>query len=199
MEKTEKIYIYGRSGHGAVCEEVAKACGYKECIFLDDNKGEFFNENLTKYDMFIAIGDNFTRKKIYEKVQKCDFKMVNLIHPSAIISSSANIEKGGVLIMPLVIINAKAKIKRGTILNSSCVIEHECEVGEFSHISVGAKLAGNVKIGKLCFLGINSAVLPNLSLADESVLGGGAVLTKSVESKGIFAGIPARILKKEQK
>lgn len=198
MERTEKIYIYGNSGHGAVCEDVAKAMGYKECIFLDDNKGEFFSENLPKYDMFIAIGENWTRKRIHEKVVECGFRVVNLIHPSAVISTSASLAGEGVLVMPLAVINARARIERGVILNSSCIIEHECEVGEFSHVSVGAKVAGNVKIGKLCFLGINSAILPNLSLADGSILGGGALLSKSVQTKGVFVGVPARALKKDK-
>ncbi|RTJ98552.1 UDP-N-acetylbacillosamine N-acetyltransferase, partial [Campylobacter jejuni] len=51
---------------------------------------------------------------------------------------------------------------------------------------------GNVKIGKNCFLGINSCVLPNLSLADGSILGGGATLVKSQDEKGVFVGVPAK-------
>ncbi|ECR3350084.1 UDP-N-acetylbacillosamine N-acetyltransferase, partial [Campylobacter jejuni] len=101
-------------------------------------------------------------------------------HKSALISPSASVEENaGILIMPYVVVNAKAKIEKGVILNTSSVIEHECMIGEFSHVSVGAKCAGNVKIGKNCFLGINSCVLPNLSLADDSILGGGATLVKS--------------------
>ncbi|EOI5067140.1 UDP-N-acetylbacillosamine N-acetyltransferase, partial [Campylobacter jejuni] len=121
------------------------------------------------------------------------FKIVNLIHKSALISPSASVEENaGILIMPYVVINAKAKIEKGVILNTSSVIEHECVIGEFSHVSVGAKCAGNVKIGKNCFLGINSCVLPNLSLADDSILGGGATLVKSQNEKGVFVGVPAK-------
>ncbi len=50
MARTEKIYIYGASGHGLVCEDVAKNMGYKECIFLDDFKGMKFENTLPKYD-----------------------------------------------------------------------------------------------------------------------------------------------------
>lgn len=193
MAKTDKIYIYGASGHGLVCEDVAKNMGYKECIFLDDNKGLKFQSNLPKYDFFIAIGNNEIRKKIYQKILENGFKIVNLIHKSALISPSASIEEnGGILIMPYVVVNARAKIEKGVILNTSSVIEHECVVGEFSHVSVGAKCAGNVKIGKNCFLGINSCVLPNLSLADSSILGGGATLVKSQNEKGVFVGVPAK-------
>ncbi|EAW7500887.1 UDP-N-acetylbacillosamine N-acetyltransferase [Campylobacter coli] len=193
MARTEKIYIYGASGHGLVCEDVAKNMGYKECVFLDDFKGMKFESTLSKYDIFIAIGNNEIRKKIYQKILENGFKIVNLIHKSALISPSASIEENaGILIMPYVVINAKAKIEKGVILNTSSVIEHECVIGEFSHVSVGAKCAGNVKIGKNCFLGINSCVLPNLSLADDSILGGGATLVKSQSKKGVFVGVPAK-------
>ena len=101
--------------------------------------------------------------------------------------------------MPNVVVNARAKLGAGVILNSSCVIEHECIVGEFSHISVGAKCAGNVSVGARCFLGVNSCVLPNLSLCDEVVLGAGAVMTKSIKQKGVFVGVPAKKLDKKGK
>ncbi|TQR33764.1 acetyltransferase [Campylobacter sp. MIT 99-7217] len=195
MEKTKQIYIYGYSGHGFVCADVARALGYEKIIFLDDDekKGVLkFSKELEKHDIFIAIGDNEIRSKLYERVLNSGFKLVNLIHPSAIVSPEASIEKSGVLIMPLVIINSKAKIEKGVILNSACVIEHECLVGEFSHISVGAKLAGNVKVGKKCLVGINSCILPNLSLADECILGGGAVLSKSIFKKCVLKGVAAR-------
>ncbi|EAH7653942.1 UDP-N-acetylbacillosamine N-acetyltransferase [Campylobacter jejuni] len=193
MARTEKIYIYGASGHGLVCADVAMSLGYKECIFLDDFKGKKFEISLPKYDVFIAIGNNEIRKKLFNQISDSGFKIVNLIHKSAIISQSVDIaEDAGILIMPYVVVNARAKIEKGVILNTSSVIEHECIVGEFSHISVGAKCAGNVKIGKNCFLGINSCVLPNLSLADDSILGGGATLVKSQSEKGVFVGVPAK-------
>lgn len=197
MARTEKIYIYGASGHGLVCADIAMNMGYKEVIFVDDDtqKGLKFEPNLAQFDMFIAIGNNNTRKKIFEKVKNCGFKCVSLIHKSAIISKSAFISSENVAIMPNVIINAKAQIKTGVILNSTCVIEHECVVNEFSHISVGAKLAGNVSIGKQCFLGVNSCVLPNLSLHNEVVLGAGAVATKNIKQKGVFVGVPAQKIK----
>lgn len=97
--------------------------------------------------------------------------------------------------MPRVVINARACIEKGVILNTACVVEHECLVGEFAHISVGSQCAGGVKVGRLCFMGINSAILPNLSLCDESILGGGALLAKDAREKGVYVGVPARLRK----
>lgn len=200
MAQTEKIYIYGASGHGLVCAEAALNMGYKEVIFLDDDtkKGISFNESLEKHDIFIAIGANHTRKIIFEKVKKAGFKCVNLIHSSAIISPSAKLAKEGILIMPQVVVNARAVIEQGVILNSSSVIEHECFVDEFSHISVGAKLAGNAKVGKQSLVGINACILPNISLAQKSTLAAGAVLTQNTNQSGVYIGVPAKFIKEQK-
>ncbi|AJC85174.1 UDP-N-acetylbacillosamine N-acetyltransferase [Campylobacter peloridis] len=195
MDTTKSIYIYGSSGHGLVCADIAKSIGYTNIIFLDDHKGLKYHSNLEKHDMFIAIGANSIREKLFKKTKEDGFRLVNLIHKSAIISPSAFLDNEGILIMPNVVINAKASIAKGVILNTACVIEHECFVDAFSHISVGAKLTGNVKIGKRCFLGVNSSVIPCMSLSDDITLGAGSVVVKNLTSKGIYAGVPAKKIK----
>ncbi len=193
---SEKIYIYGASGHGLVCADIARAVGYKEVIFLDDDekKAQKFTPNLPKYDIFIAVGDNATREKLVQRVQNAGFECVSLIHPSAVIAPSASVSGANVAVMACAVINARAKVLAGAILNTACVIEHECIVGEFAHISVGAKLAGNVSVGARCFLGANSCVLPNLRLCAGVVLGAGAVATKNIEQSGVFVGVPAKLM-----
>lgn len=193
-ENLKKIYIYGSSGHGLVSADVARSVGYDEVIFLDDfdDKALKFSPKLPKHDIFIAIGDNKVRETLASRVQNAGFKLVSLIHKSAIISPSARVSQNGALIMPNVVVNARALVEAGVILNTACVIEHECVIGAFSHISVGAKLAGNVRVGERCLLGINSAVLPNLSLVDECILGGGSVLIEDALDKGTYVGVPAK-------
>lgn len=190
MQKT-KIYIYGNSGHGQVVAEIASLCGYKEIVFLDDNKGLKFDPNLPKADIIIAIGDNKTRQILQKKVENYGFNLVSLIHPSSIISKSAKIGKGSV-IMPLVVINTKAKIGDGVILNSGCIIEHECEISDFCHISPKASLAGNVKIGNLTHIGIGSCVIQNIKIGKNVVVAAGGVVVRNLEDNGVFMGIPAK-------
>lgn len=53
-----------------------------------------------------------------------------------------------------------------------------------------------VIIGKYCWIGMNSTILPNVSLGDFTIVGAGSVVTKSF-SKGycVIAGNPAKIVK----
>ncbi len=54
-----------------------------------------------------------------------------------------------------------------------------------------------VKVGKYCFVGTGSILLPGSLLPDYSVLGAGSVLTrKNSESGCVYAGAPAKIVKR---
>jgi len=57
----------------------------------------------------------------------------------------------------------------------------------------------NVIIGKKCWIGMNSVILPGVILGDNTIVGAGSVVTKSfLEGKVIIAGNPAKIIKKIQ-
>lgn len=190
----KKIYIYGASGHGKVVADIALACGYDKIEFLDDNSNKKFNESLDRSDIIIAIGNNKIRKFLQEKVESFGFNVVSLIHPSAIISKSASIEKG-CAIMPNVIVNANAKISKGVILNSACIVEHDCQIGEFAHISPNSALAGGVRLGALSHMGISSCAIQCVEIGQNCVIGAGGVVTKNLDSNGVYVGVPAKFLK----
>jgi len=55
----------------------------------------------------------------------------------------------------------------------------------------------NVVIGKKCWIGMNAVILPGVILGDHTIVGAGAVVTKSFqEGNVIIAGNPAKIIKK---
>ena len=55
---------------------------------------------------------------------------------------------------------------------------------------------GEVYIGKYCWLGMNSVILPNVTLGDFTIVGAGSVVTKSFpDGHCVIAGNPAKIIK----
>lgn len=178
------IYIYGASGHGLVVADVAKSCGYENIVFLDDDKSKGFlafddiKEN-RDYHIAFGIGNNQIREKLYKKVRENGFAIPILIHPSSIISPSARIEEGTV-VMPNVVVNAKVYIGKCAILNSSCVVEHESIIGDFVHISPKVAIAGDVKIGDFTHIGIGSSVIQCLNIGKNSIIGAGSVVVKNI-------------------
>ena len=195
------IAVYGASGHGKVVADIARALGYKEIIFIDDGDNEFlsFKEFYEIYgnslSVALGVGDNKTRKKIFDNLKKKNISVKTLIHPSSIISPSAEIGEG-VVVMPLVSVNADAVIKDGVILNTSCVVEHDNVIGDFTHISPNVSLAGNVKVGAFAHIGIGSCVIQGISIGDYTIIGAGSAVIKNIPVSSLAVGVPAKVIKK---
>jgi len=51
-----------------------------------------------------------------------------------------------------------------------------------------------IKIGKNCWLGANSVILPGVELGDNVIVAAGAVVTKSFSNNLVIGGVPAKIL-----
>lgn len=192
----KNIYIYGASGHGLVVADIAKASGYENIIFVDDGENEYLTFDEIKENkqipITIGIGNNI-RAKLFKKVKNNGFEIVTLIHSSSIISSSVIIGKG-TIIMPNVVVNAKAIIENGVILNSSCVLEHECIIDDFVHITPNEALAGDVKVGKFTYIGIESSVIQFLEIGKNMIVGGGSMVIRNIDDNQKVVGIPVQLI-----
>ncbi len=194
----KSIYIYGASGHGLVVAEIALACGYEDVIFIDDGDNEYLTFEEVKLNnnipMALGIGSNKIRSLLLDMVLACGFDIATLIHPSAVISTTATLDMGTV-VMPNVVVNANSKIGKGVILNTSCVIEHENIIEDFVHISPNCSLAGKVTIEENTHIGIASCVIQGLNIGKNCIIGAGSIVVNNVENNKLAYGHPCKIIK----
>ena len=198
----DKLLIIGASGHAKVVADIALLSErYKEIVFLDDRdcSKEFGEKYIGKtylaqkmindYDFFVAIGNSKVRAMQIEKFSKANYP--TLIHPNAVISSSAKIGKGTV-VMAGAVINPDAVIGDGVIVNTCSSVDHDCVVENFSHIAVGAHLCGTVNIGSHTWIGAGATVVNNINICSGCIIGAGAVVVKDIQDKGTYLGVPAK-------
>lgn len=192
------IFIYGASGHGMVVADIALACGYDDITFIDDgdNPHPSFNDiqNDKHIPIALGIGDNKIRSKLFYKIKESGFKVLTLIHPCTILSPTAHIGEGTV-VMPNVVLNAKASVGNGVILNTGCIIEHECRIKDFVHISPNAALAGNVHVDELTHIGLGTNVIQNITIGKNVLIGAGSVVIRHIPSDVTAVGNPTKIIK----
>lgn len=191
----KNIVIIGAGGHSKVISDIVSSLGYNLCGFLDDTKTEpgilgkiADYEKYINCEFVIGIGDNNARKRIASNMN-CKFAC--LIHPTAIVSPSANLGEGTV-VMPNAVVNASSTIGKHCIINTSSVVEHDCRLGDYVHISPGAVLCGTVDIGNLCHIGAGATVKNNISITDNCVIGLAAGVVKNITEPGIYVGVPTK-------
>jgi acetyltransferase-like isoleucine patch superfamily enzyme len=59
------------------------------------------------------------------------------------------------------------------------------------------RLYADTRIGKRCFIGARSIILPGIEIGDDCVVGSGSVVTKNVPARSVVAGNPAKVLRSE--
>lgn len=213
-----KIIVVGASDQSrCTIDVIEQQKAFEVYGVLDKNlpKGEFFAgykilgylevleellENREIYGGIVAVGDNFTRRKIVKEILSLypDFQFVNAIHPSVIIGKNVKIGSGS-LLMPGVILNNNSGVGDHCILLTRSSLDHDSTMGNFSSLSPGVTTGGRVSIGKCSAIGIGANILHCRTIGDHCVIGGGALINKNVDDSSVAYGVPARIVKKRKK
>ena len=116
------VYLFGASGHGKVVKDILNANGVKVEAFVDDNprvdecSGRKVLHDATGLSpMIVSIGVNKIRKIVVVRLiakanaEGYPLEFATAIHPSAIISPSAKIGEGTVVMAGAVILAKKRK------------------------------------------------------------------------------------------
>lgn len=198
-----QVVIIGAGGHGKVIADIVQKSQDTIVGFLDDNEKHFNQfvgipilgciddyKKYTESEFIIAIGDAKTREMISQRLK--GVLWYTAIHPKAIISKLDTALGEGTAVMAGSIINPGIRIGKHCIINSGAIIEHDDVIEDFVHVSVGAKLAGAVHIGKRSWIGIGACVNNNLEICGDCTIGAGAVVVKNIKKPGIYVGIPAK-------
>lgn len=92
----------------------------------------------------------------------------------------------------------------GLVIGKDCIVGPKCVFVSSSHIHTDTKkpvqeqgVSGHsIKIGDNVWTGASVNVLEGVVIGNNSIVGAGAVVNRSVEDSAVVAGVPARPLKK---
>lgn len=202
----QHLIVLAFGGHARSVADVAMALGYKTLVFVDEQarEGELFLDfpvlkTFTPDDpkawcAFPASGNGLVRHAQTKLIEQQGWQLVSLIAPSATLGVGCEVGDC-VFVGQQAHIGPMAKVGRGSIINSGAVVEHECTVGEWAHVSVNATMAGRSSLGDFSMLGAGATVIDGLSVVGHVTVGAGAVVNQCIEVSGTYVGVPMRKLR----
>jgi sugar O-acyltransferase (sialic acid O-acetyltransferase NeuD family) len=121
---------------------------------------------------------------------KFSLSFSKLVHPSAVMATSACISDG-CCVNAGAVIASNAYLGEHVFINRAASIGHDTHIGRFSVVQPGANLAGHVTVGEGALIGIGATVIEDRSIGHHAVVAAGAVVTRDVEPGVMVAGVPA--------
>lgn len=211
------IVIIGASGHGGmILDCIEKEGRFRVMGFLDSFKKKgtkrngyeilgtekdlpFLIDKFNLYGVIIAIGNNWTRKRVAEKIKFIapDLKFVTSIHPSCIIGKDVKIGQGTV-IMAGAIINANSRLGNFCIVNTNASLGHDGNMLNFSSIASGVCTGGNLLLGRFSAISLGANVIENIIIGEQSVIGAGSLVVENVKGYLVVYGSPARTIRRRR-
>ena len=199
----DQLLVFGAGGHGRVVADAALLAGVWKTITASDRDAELClgellpgialldanAASLLAGRVHIAIGSNVARQA--EAIFWGLSRLVSVVHPAAQISKFSHLSDG-CFVAATAVVAPGSRLAEGVIVNHGAVVDHDVEVGAFSHIAPNGTLGGRSRIGQRVFVGAGAVILPAVHLADDVMVGAGSVVLADLLNAGTYAGSPAR-------
>ncbi len=208
------IVIIGAGGFGREVKTIIDAINkntkiYNFLGFYDDTiaKGTLINNfpilgNLKELndlqattDVLVGVGDPISKYKIISSLKNELLHFPTIIHPSVIMSDDDVIIDNGCIICAGNIITCNIKIGKFVTLNLMCTVGHDTVIDDYSSFMPSVNISGEVHIEEKVYVGTGAKIINRLTIGKATIIGAGAVVSKSLPEYCTAVGIPAKPIK----
>ena len=207
-----KLLLIGGGGHcRSILDCLLSANGYDEIGIIDNNRAKIAldvsvvgtDDDLPSLlkdgwtDAFItvgSVGSTQLRRKIYKRIRDYGFNIPYIIDISAIIARNIVVNEG-TFVGKSAIVNTGAMVGACAIINTGAIVEHDCIIGDFSHISPRTTLCGQVEVGDNSHVGAGTVVRQGIKIGHNVLIGAGSVVVNNIPDNVKAYGNPCRVVK----
>lgn len=200
-------YIVGAGPQGRIVQDILRMGGTESIEFVDEDRalwgraiagatvigglGRLMETGASGAGVIVALGNPITRMRLIRQLQQAGIKVMNAIHPRAIVMPSVELG-AGVVIHPGAVVNTGARLGDGVIVNTGAIVEHDSVLEAGVCISPGAQTGGRVEAGTNAFLGSGCIILKRRKIGAGAVVAAGSLVTRDVLAGTLVMGSPAR-------
>ena len=168
----KKVIIIGTGGHAKVVFDGILKTDDKVIGFMDELSDKHTFMGLPVYHSFSELDKNcfyvveIGNNKVRERFDAYNLNWYTFIHPTAVIG-------------------------RHAIINSGAIIEHDCNIGDYVHVSPHATICGTCNIGNKTWIGAGATIINNTNITSNVIIGAESTVIKDVNKPGTYVGSPA--------
>jgi sugar O-acyltransferase (sialic acid O-acetyltransferase NeuD family) len=144
----------------------------------------------SEYKLFAPIADNKLREKIYLEGKQKGYNFISYISPNCTDHASSIGENCFILedntLQPF------TTIGNNVILWSGNHIGHHSKIEDNVFFTSHVVMSGHCHIKNGAFLGVNSTLRDGITIGENSIIGMGSLITKSVPDNETWIGSPAK-------
>jgi sugar O-acyltransferase (sialic acid O-acetyltransferase NeuD family) len=143
--------------------------------------------------LVMAIAEPELKRRVATELKAKGARFTTVIHPSAVIASSARLGEG-VTVCPFALISADATVGDFVAINAMSSIGHDVHLGAYSTLSAHVDLTGRVAVGEEVFFGTGAKVLPGVKVGARAKVGAGTLIMRNVKADAVMYAAPAKQL-----
>lgn len=209
-----KIAIVGAGGFGREVKMLIDQINlsnqtYEFIGYYDDGvqKGEMINnfpvlggtddinDIMEDTAIVLSIAVPHIRKKIRNKIVNKFVTFPTLVHPNVLIGTDSVVIGEGNIICASNIITVNIEIGNFIILNLQCTVGHDTVIKDYCSFMPTVNISGEVIIEEGVYVGTGAKIINLLTIGENTIVGSGAVVAKSLPANCTAVGIPAKPIK----
>ncbi len=212
----KRFAIFGAGGHGREVMPIVRQHLHQthteawDLVFVDDHPtaaqinghrvvtyAQWLMEPAQSRHISLAISNGDVREKLARRCTADGVEFFEVRAANVVVMDDVQIGPGA-LLSPFVTLTCNIKIGQHFHANLYSYVTHDCVIGDYVTFAPGVHCNGNVVIEDHVYIG-TSAILKNgkpghpIVIGRGSVVGMGAVVTRSVPPGSTVAGNPARV------
>lgn len=172
---------------GFLTPDPGRAIGTFEAVMLGDDEYEPQPDDV----FVIGVGDVDLRRTLSERWADRGVPFLNLVHPTAIVSPSAQLGRG-VVVCPYSTITSDARIGDFSLINIYASVAHDAVVGPHCILAPYATLNGGAVLEEDVFLATRATVAPARRVGATSRVAANSAVLKDVPPRSLVVGVPGR-------